>query len=578
MLEEHDIDAVSWQACVLPTREHALCLRVADGGRQRAAPRELLLRAKSKEQVQQAARQLAEHAQRAPRSQDGELEPAALEARLLAAGVRCPVPSHTAATPPPQPLAEEPAEPDPRSLSFGSPVADVGAASSGGGSLAGGSEDAASLDSRGDSPDALLGELGWGSDEEAEGAWGITTAHAGCPHVHFDLAADGCSRAGAASGAGAVEQNGAHPRVPSCSAPTSPVLPGLPLVASPAGAKAAPSHRLSASAPSSPTHAAAAAEPQATLPQPSLPVRLLSFSGRPNGSGVQSHIQRLEAAVAQLSCELAQSRSTAGSLAASPAKQPALAPAAVAEARAEKQQEQPAASAEHAGVLAKEGSDLPEGSAARQAAGNGSGRGSKGGSADGSQRADALFRENALLLEQQAAMQAELARMQGHLSAAAADNIRLASQAAAAVSQLASAADAMRAGQQRETELRASLAAAVGQCEAVGRELAGLSARIEAKDAQCAELRCGRGLCYHSNQLDALCGAPCAVLSPQPSVSLSRTHTYCSRSAFPTQEHRGGAVWREDCPDRGPDHRPAAAQGGHPRWVCSRDSRAAAPG
>jgi hypothetical protein len=102
-----------------------------------------------------------------------------------------------------------------------------------------------------------------------------------------------------------------------------------------------------------------------------------------------------------------------------------------------------------------------------------------------------LLQENALLLQQQTVLQSELSRMQGQLSAAAADNIRLAQQAAGTVQQLQGAAEAVRGSQQREQQLHGSLAAAVGQCETVGRELAALSGKLEATAAQCQELRWG---------------------------------------------------------------------------------------
>lgn len=488
VLATHDIGTVSWQACVLPTRQHALCLRVAEGSDQQ--PTELLLRAKSKEHVQQAVQQLAEHARRAASSQDSELEAAALEARLLAAGVQCPVPSRLAANPSLLVPADEPAGPDPRSLSFGSPVAEADMASgSRRSSAAGGCGDAAGQGSRANSPAALLEELesDWESDEEADvvcegsgigGGRGGGSYGAGDMHgVRQQPEAAGCTQAAAAG-------HGSH-LLTSSSAPTSPVLPGLPLVARMAGTGAAATRRPSVSAPTSPSQAVVeGVEAQASPAPPSqlLPVRLLSFSGRPGGSSVQSHIQRLEAAVAQLGSELTRSRSAAGSLAASPSKQPAQGPAAAAEALALEEREQPTVAAGPLGRMPPAASEPSNASPANTSGGKGS--------REGSRQAEALAQENALLLEQLAAMQAELVRHQGQLSAAAADNIRLASQAAAAVTQLAAAADAMRGGQQREHELRASLAAAVGQCEAVGRELAGLSARVEAKEAQCRELRC----------------------------------------------------------------------------------------
>ena len=486
VLARHDISAVSWQACVLPTRQHALCLRVAEGTAEQ--PTELLLRAKSKEHVQQAVQQLAEHARRAAGSQDSELEAAALEARLLAAGAQCPVPSRPAANPSLQVPADEPAGPDPRSLSFGSPVADM-ASGSWRSCAAGGCGAAAGQGSRADSPAALLEELKseWDSEEEADvvcggdGSGGGSDSNSygagGTNGVRQQPEAAGCTQAAAAA-------HGSH-LLTSRSAPTSPVLPGLPLVASMAGTGAAATRRPSASAPTSPSQAVVeGVEAQASPPPPSqlLPVRLLSFSGRPGGSSVQSHIQRLEAAVAQLGSELARSRSAAGSLAASPSTQTAQGLPAAAEALALEEREQPAVDARPLGRMPLAASKASNASPANTSGGKGS--------SERSRQAEALAQENALLREQLAAMQAELVRMQGQLSAAAADNIRLASQAAAAVAQLAAAADAMRGGQQREHELRASLAAAVGQCEAVGRELAGLSARMEAKEAQCWELRC----------------------------------------------------------------------------------------
>lgn len=102
---------------------------------------------------------------------------------------------------------------------------------------------------------------------------------------------------------------------------------------------------------------------------------------------------------------------------------------------------------------------------------------------------EALLQENSLLLQQQAALQAQLGRMQGQLSAAAADNVSLAQQAAEAVRQLQAATASLAGSQQRETELRESLGSAVGQCEAVGRELANVSGKLEGRAAQCQELR-----------------------------------------------------------------------------------------
>jgi hypothetical protein len=94
-----------------------------------------------------------------------------------------------------------------------------------------------------------------------------------------------------------------------------------------------------------------------------------------------------------------------------------------------------------------------------------------------------------LLLQQQASLQAELGRMQGQLSAAAGDNIRLAQEAVAAVRQLQAMAEAASSSQLRERQLHSSLAAAVGQCEAVGRELVSLSAKLEARAGQYQELK-----------------------------------------------------------------------------------------
>lgn len=490
LLEVHPLAAASWHTAVLPSKEHALCLQL--GGSACDGGRELVLRAgagsKARERVEELHRQLS------------------------AASAACR-----------QPGTDEVEQwaPDPRALSFGSPVTDEADASAPQGSW---QPAAGELEPGCDSEGESEGEEG--EEEGDEQLWSHSPS------------------------AAAPDALDVQPRrsTQHRSAPASPVLPGLPLVAT-GPSPAAPARRPSASAPVSPAAlrghpagqaAAGGPPPPERPPLPRPPVRLLSFSGRPGSESVQSHVQRLEAAVAQLSSELAQSRAApegGDSRAASPTKPP---PAV----------EQPPAEAPSP--------PLPTATALRGATSSSSRR-----------QAAQLSQEHALLLQQQAAMQVELARMQGQLSAAASDNIRLATEAATAVRQLAAAAETVQASQQREQQLHASLAAAVGQCEALGLELAGLSAKLEARTGQCQELRCGAAGCLPAcPAVPAACcklrgdGAcwPCWRSSKGGTCVLAPGLQDCAR----------GAIWREDRPHSGANHRPAAAQRRHAGRVCSR--------
>ena len=480
MLQSHPLDEVSWHTCVLPTKEHALCLRVpegtgaTDGGNAHSTTRELLLRCKSKEQVDASQALLCvaslEHEQRRQQAlveegrQRREHPPGATVGSKAAArpGLGRLQLFVRASPPPPAGKAAEDggsdeASPAPRSISFGSPVAED----------AGGTTGMAASVSSSDS-NSLCGDGSEGEDGEGV-LW-----H--CLQCHLP---DGstASPEPLPAGAGMLAR----------SAPASPLLPGLPLVASPS---AAPVRRPSVSAPASPAHGMAPqGRPSATQlasaleqlqPEPPAPppIRLLSFSGRTSGRRVQTHVQRLEAAVAQLSAELAGSRGGGGSSAASPSRDHATAAAAA------------AAAAPHAAPRSQPGSQDAGCSAA--AAGHpaaADGAVEAAGQGSSSRHLGLVLRENGLLLEQQAALQAVLGRMQGQLAAAAADNVRLAQEAAAAVRQLQAAGEAAQGSQLRERRLAASLSAAVGRCEEVGRELAALSGKVEAKSAQCRELR-----------------------------------------------------------------------------------------
>lgn len=457
LLEAHSLGACGWHTAVLSnSKEHALCLQTHDGG----AARELLLRAGgkgSREQVEQLQRRLN------TATMDGQQEQrqqhTAVAMKRQAAQPTCGQPDSPqgslAALRPRhcQPRdgsdGEDATRPCPRSLSFGSPVTEAEEGTAG---------------SQGSAAAAAADEMESGSETESE--WDDEgQADSGC--------LGGCSWQQQGSTVPAQQEAAAaedvHPRT-ARSVPTSPVLPGLPLVAS--GAAAAIARRPFASAPASP---AGANRHQAAQSSAQLPVRLLSFSGRPGGSPVDSQVvQRLEAAVSQLSAELAQSRG-GSSQAASPTQAPQPAEAVA------RERDEPASIAQppSPGAAPEAASQAAAAAAARDQESQGGWR----------RREELLLQENALLLQQQAAMQAELGRMQAQLSAAAADNIRLASEAEGAVRQLAAASEAAHAGQQREAELRAVFAAAVGQCEGVGRELAGLSARLETKAAQCEELR-----------------------------------------------------------------------------------------
>lgn len=450
LLEAHALASVTWQPCVLPSKEHGLSLHVA--GTASNPPREVLLRAKSAVQVADLQQQLCaaglEHAQQqqeqhAQEEQQQQQRWAIRQERLLGSPA-------TAAQEQEQEeedsWEEEPGSPVQRSLSFGSPVVD----------------------------DAhRLAAVDGGSNGRHHPA-GPTLA-AGSPSDGAE--ASDVEQSEPEDGKGSPSLQRWHPP----SAPASPVLPGLPLVerASDRGIGRCPC----ASAPASPAPALAVSLAQQPL---QLPVRLLSFSGRPGGDTVQSHVQRLEEAVAQLSAELASSR------AASPDKAPVVAADWHGSSKPKAPEPRPSQGAPAAAAPTPDvaGADVQAPAAASSsqppALNNSS---SSGSTASSSRQVELLVQENTLLLQQHAAMQAELGRMQHQLSAAAADNIRLAQEAAAAMRQLSAAAEVLHSGQQREQQLHASLVAAVGQCEAVGRELAGLSGKLEARTAQCEELR-----------------------------------------------------------------------------------------
>ena len=444
------------------------------------APRELLLRSKSIEKVGELERRLCMaslEAGRQPLAQRSGLSEAGR--RLL--GQPLPRQSRPASSSELGGLQEglQTCGPDPRSLSFGSPVTAV--------------DSEADVDSLKQLPA------------------GVEAGPSSSPKAH-DSSSSGSDSdlSGSSAGAG-------RPR----SAPGSPVLPGLPLVSV--------GRRQSASAPVSPAHALRtttqggrlASIPEHHQRQEHLdaallgesPVRLMSFSGRHIGGvarqaqqqqqqqqtqqtqgqmqGQQqqhvSNIQRLEQAVAQLSSELAQARVGGSSSGAARPVLPAPAacdPHAVQDGSATAEAGQAQANAQgtadprqqlcKAHTVSSEGGDRLQDTSSSGA---------------GTRHLELLLHENSLLLQQQAALQAQLGRMQGQLSAAAADNIRLAQEAAGAVRQLQAASASLAGSQQQEAQLRASLAGAVGQCEAVGRELAGLSSKLEARTAQCQELR-----------------------------------------------------------------------------------------
>lgn len=477
VLESHSIDIVAWHTCILPpAKEHCLVLRVpgtADGcccG----APRELLLRAKSAYRVEELQRQLCMaslEAARQPLTEGQRLAQQSALSGLLGKAMpqkSMPGSSSTACA---QQEKLQTCGPDPRSLSFGSPVAGVGS------------------EAGGDS----LHQLPPGT--AAEGS---------------NSAAQSCSSSGSDSECSSSRAEGKRPQ----SAPGSPVLPGLPLVAL--------GRQVSASAPVSPAHPLrlrkggdqVGSPEQLNLQQPETvppedtPVRLLSFGGRHLGGAARktqqetqqqrqqelqlSNIQRLEQAVADLSSELAQAR-TRSSRERSPVRPAAVSfmlPA-VRQACAAAEAGQADASQAGAAAGAGEGSTLAQLGCNEPAASTEGRSGRPGVDTNGtsSRQLGLLLQENSLLLQQQAALQAQLGRMQGQLLAAAADNVHLAQEAAGAVRQLQEASAALAASQQREAQLRESLAGAVGQCEAVGRELTGLSSKLEARTAQRQELR-----------------------------------------------------------------------------------------
>ena len=540
LLECHPLQHVAWHTAVLPpTKEHALCLRVpVAAGSGDASPeeliagsKELLLRSKSREKVEELQMRLyaaaleAEHMsplclamEQQQRQSHEQLQRQRQQQEQQPQQPQQPQQQ-------PTPLQQRPAGPEedtacPQSVSFGSPVADLN-----------GEEQGDSGSSRGSGPQR----------PHATAKPAKRPGSAPPTGSRYIEETDGCL---AARGDGAGGHDGCARHSPSCfgcwspegqlrSAPPSPVLPGLALVEK--------ARRPAASAPVSPAYAlksrgstAGAGVPaqqqellikarKVLLQQPSpppppqqqrreeewspeeeraeeeeeeeeaedavpatyLPVRLLSFSGRPASGAAAaqlSSVQQLEAAVTQLSRELAQSRrSNCSSLTGSPVKArgggsgiQAAPAAASAPAEAQAVRAAPPAAPEAAMPAAAVSAAAPTVSPPPAAS---------------PRHVELLLAENAALVQQQAALQGELGRMQNQLSAAAADNIRIAQEAAAAVRQLQAAAAALAGGQQREQQLRVALEGAVGQCEAVGRELAGLSGKLEARGAQCQELR-----------------------------------------------------------------------------------------
>ena len=303
------------------------------------------------------------------------------------------------------------------------------------------------------------------------------------------------------------------------SAPQSPVLPGLPLVSDDAGEAAAEAagcaRRAPASAPAIPQlcsgvtpwrEAAAELEDMEDLAAPS-PVteapalRLLSLSGlqlsnlAPAAAAV-SHVQRLEAAVAALTHELSEVQtSSCGCI--QPVQSPLVQPSGDAAASPVPIKQATASAAPQA--------DAPEELVPQSAP-----------SRSSSQQMQ-LLRESGLLQEQQAELLGELGRMQRQLAWAAAENLQLAGRAAAAVRQLQAAAVAAERSRAREQQLSASLAEATAQCEAMARELAALGGALDAREAQCRELRYAHVhllFCTHPLMpfLSLLChAASCAV-------------------------------------------------------------------
>ena len=418
--------AITWHTCVLPSKQHALCLTVPGDGAGGEPRRELLLRTKSRQQVGDAHERLCaarqahaaavNHAARATAAQPDRH---ALEQPQLEMGMD----------------------------SFGSPVA---------GEAAGAEQ--------GRKPARCTGSAPHGSDDqESDPDW---------PRLLRSLPS-GCASPRPLPGVGLQLR----------SAPASPMLPGLPLVARQpsASAPASPSthvrlstgRRTAAPAGAQPAVASPRESQQLQQPAPPPSVPLLAFSGRASTQPPASHVQCLEAAVAQLSAELAQSRAAA--VADGSAGAPLLATDA-------------AATTESARQTQCTGGPIRPVASACRACGDSGLSGSIAGGGQDWQRLDAALRENALLLEQQLALEAELGRMQSQLGAAASDNIRLAQEAASTVRQLQCANQAAAAGREREQQLRASLEAAAAQCEGVGRELAALSGKLEARTAQCSEL------------------------------------------------------------------------------------------
>eukprot|EP00887_Chlorella_sp_A99_P000860 scaffold5.g860.t1 len=227
---------------------------------------------------------------------------------------------------------------------------------------------------------------------------------------------------------------------------------------------------------------------QAAAPGPA--GRAAPWGGSPPGPQVQpaasptcpvpskSSVQRLEEAVARLELEVAASRPAGGSsraAASAPASPATRGPASPLASPAERAPRRQLVLAPGAGPeLGQQGqSPLALPAAGRAHPGP----------------VDALVQENRLLLQQQAALEAEVCRVHGQLQAAAADNVRLAREAAAAVLQLRAAGAAAAAAARREDALRSELAGAAGRCEAAARELASLGPALERRSVQCEELR-----------------------------------------------------------------------------------------
>lgn len=487
IVESHDLDTVSFHTCVLPSMEHALCLRVPDAGG--GATRELVLRCAARERAEQVQDQLyaasLEHEQicRMERAQTfavatedtGGGDGATLDDSNSSSQHGSPA---TAAAPllqqeahgGPQPQASHKVDPQQgqqlpwskagaadetcaalTKASFGSPVAEDMEESRGGSRA---------------TEAASRGHRCGSRRRESEDGW------QGLPSVLSPASPASPRPLGPCAAADD----------PMLSQPPPPVLPGLALV-----------HKHSAQAPASPVastrhrkHPSGEATvqlPKTVLLLPpeqlqaecSLPPRLHTARSRLGGEAVGSCMERFEAVVARLTAELALSRGACSSAPTTPKS---------------------AVPEPHPQTGRSSGGSMPEAPAsetpptAESAYSAACDACPTAGSA--LPRLAAVLQENGLLVQQHALLQVELGRMQGQLVAAAADNVRLAQEAAAAVRGLQAAAEAAADSAQREAQLRASLEGAVSQCETLARELAGLSGMLQTQTALCNELRWDR--------------------------------------------------------------------------------------